>query len=264
MRRRAAAFVVGAFATTIASSTVFADEDERPDATPYRPTVTTPAALSAPHWLEGEFGGLFTHDGGADDSTRRASVPYALKYAFSEDWGVRVQGEGLVHVRSDGFRETGFGDTQIVVKRRFAVNDAQAFGLEAGALYPTARPALQAGSGKPDYSINGIYSVDVAGFHADANVIETRLGARDDGTSRWQTLAALAVSHPLTDRWQIAGEFAATRQPGASTQAQFLGALSYSLRRDIVLDAGAIRGLNHASSSWQAFAGMTIVLGKLD
>jgi hypothetical protein len=262
--RRGLAAVVGIVAGIASTSTAFADDEERPDATPYRPTVTTPAALSAPHWLEGEFGGLFVHDAGADDPTRRTSVPYALKYAFSEDWGVRVQGEGLVHVRADGFHQTGFGDTQIIVKRRFAIDDAQAFGLEVGALYPTARPALQSGSGKPDYSVNGIYSADALGFHADANVIGTRLGAREEGTSRWQTLGALAVSHPLMDRWQIAGEFAATRQSGASTQTQFLGALSYSLRRDIVLDAGAIRGLNHATPAWQAFAGMTVVLGKLD
>ena len=255
-----AVFIVG----LAGSSHALADGDERPDVTPYRPTVTTPAALSAPGWLEGEFGGQFLHDGGADDATRRASLPYALKYAFSEDWGVRVQGEGLVHVKSDGVRETGIGDTQLVVKRRFAVNESSAFGLEAGALFPTARPALQSGSGKTDYSLNGIYSVDLAGWHADANLIGTRLGARDDGVSRWQKLGALAVSHPLTDRWQLAGEFAATRQSGSPTQAQFLGAVSYSLRHDIVLDAGAVRGLNRASPSWQGFAGMTILLGRVD
>jgi hypothetical protein len=261
---RGAPWSVGGMLLVVFSHAALAADEERPDATPYRPTVSTPAALSAPHWLEGEIGGLYVHDRSADDPTRRSSVPYSLKYAFSDDWGVRVQGEGLVHVKADDARETGFGDTQIVLKRRFAWNDTSAFGLEAGAGFPTARPALQAGSGKPDYSLNGIYSVDLAGFHADANLVGTRLGGHEEGVSRWQKLGALAVSHPLTDRWQLAGELSALRQIGAATQAQVLGAVSYALRRDIVLDAGAARGLNHASPSWQGFAGMTIVLEKVD
>jgi hypothetical protein len=257
--------VVAAVAVTFASVDVaFGDDDARPDATPYRPTVTTPAQLSAPHWLEGEFGGQWAHQRADDGPTSRGSIPYTLKYAFTEDWGVRVGGEALVRTSGDGERETGFGDTGIVAKRRFAIDDASAFGLEAGVLFPTARRALQLGSGKPDYSVNGIYSVDVAGWHSDVNVIETRAGGVDEGVSRWQTTAAVAASHPLVEHWQIAGEFAGTRQTGAAGTAQFLAALSWSPRGDVVFDFGGIRGLNHATPSWQAFVGVTVVIGRLD
>jgi len=257
--------VVAVVAVTFANvGVVFADDDARPDATPYRPTVTTPAALSAPHWLEGEFGGMLTHQRTPDDSTSRSSLPYTIKYAFTEDWGVRVGGEALVHTGGDGERETGFGDTNIVAKRRFAIDDASAFGVEAGVLFPTARPALQLGSGKPDYSLNGIYSVDVAGWHSDVNVIETRTGGRDEGESRWQTTVAASASHPLTRQWGLAGEFAGTRQPGVASTAQFLAVLSWSPRGDVVFDFGGIRGLNRATPSWQAFVGVTAVIGRLD
>lgn len=243
-----------------------AGEVERPDAVPYRPTVSTPAALSSPGWLEGEFGGLLLRDRAGDaPGDRRASAPYTLKYAFTEDWGVRVGGEAFVHLRSDdGSRDAGFGDTAIVAKRRFAIDPASAWGLELGAAFATARPALQIGSGKTDWSLNGIYSADLGAWHADANLLNTRLGARAAGQSRLQTLGALAVSRPVSDQWTAEAEWSGTRQRGASGTAQFLGALSRELRRDLVIDFGAARGLNHASPSWQAFAGVTVVIGRLD
>jgi hypothetical protein len=243
-----------------------AADEEKPEATPYRPTVSTPATLSAPGWLEGEFGGLDIDDRDhASGTPRRASIPYTFKYAFSEDWGIRVGGEAWVRAhRDDGSPENGIGDTSLVAKRRFAVDEASAFGLEIGLLAPTARRALQLGSGKPDWSANGIYSVDFAGWHADVNALETRMGAHDTGSSRWQSLAAAALSHPLGPRWTMAGEISATAQRGQAGAAQVLGAASYALHRDCVLDIGAARGLNRASPTWQTFTGVTVVIDKLD
>jgi hypothetical protein len=220
--------------------------------------------LSAPHWLEAEVGGVIADGGAAGETPRRASIPYSLKYAFSEDWGIRASGEALVRAHGDGPTENGFGDTSLIVKRRFAVDDASALGLEAGALAPTARRSLRSGSGKTDYAVDGIYSADALGWHTDVNVLGTRFGARDAGASRWQTLGALALSHPLTERWQIAAEASGTRQHGQSATAQVLGALSYALRRDLVLDFGAAHGLNHATPTWQWFAGFTTLLGRVD
>src|SRR5690349_17980857 len=67
--------------------------DDQPSVTPYRPSVSTPAALSAPGWLEIEGGALFARGTG---DTRRDSLPYTLKLAFSPDWGVRLGGEAWV------------------------------------------------------------------------------------------------------------------------------------------------------------------------
>ena len=240
--------------------------EERPEATPYRPTVSTPATLSSPGWLEGEVGGLDVYDrDGQSVAPHRSSIPYTLKYAFTEDWGLRVGGEALVAARADdGARHVGFGDTSLIAKRRFAIDDDSAVGLEVGSLFPTARRALRLGSGKPDWSANGIYSVDFSGWHADANLVETRMGARQEGATRWQGLGAVALSHPLGDRWTGEGEVSGTHQRGDAGTAQILGAVAYALRRDCVLDVGAARGLNHASPTWQVFAGVTLVLGRLD
>ncbi|MEO8936299.1 MAG: transporter [Burkholderiaceae bacterium] len=243
-----------------------AGDDDRPDAVPYRPTVSTPAALSAPGWLEGEFGGLYLRHRHADDGPeRRSSLPYTIKFAFTEDWGIRVGGEAIVHAAVvDGSHETGFGDTAIVAKRRFEIDKASAFGLEAGVTIPTAKPALASGSGKPDWSINGIYSADLpGGWHADVNLLDTRSGSRQGDQSRWQTLGAIAMSRPLDDRWTAAAEISGTHQHDANGTAQVLGALSCAIRRDIVIDFGTAHGLNRATPTWQAFAGVTVLLGKV-
>lgn len=254
---------VACVACVLAAPLAFADE-ERPEATPYRPTVSTPAQLSAPGWLEGEFGGLQTRDDRAG-LDRRTSVPYTFKYAFSEDWGVRVDGEAYVHEHdAQGMRETGFGDTSLVAKRRFAVDPVSTFGLEAGVLIPTGRRGLGTGSGKPDCTVNSIYSSDLGEWHTDVNLVGTRLGAHDAGTSRYQQLGAIAVSHPVYGRLSAAGEVSGTRQHGAASTAQALAALSYAVRRDIVLDIGAAHGLNHASATWHAFSGVTVVIGRVD
>ena len=77
----AAGLVAGLFGSLPALA---AGSEGTPSVTPYRPSVSTPAALSAPGWLEVEVGALRAR--GSEDS-RRDSLPYSLKLAFSEDWG---------------------------------------------------------------------------------------------------------------------------------------------------------------------------------
>ncbi len=257
----AAIVVAGSFLAGVAA----AADDDRPAATPYRPTVSTPATLSAPGWLEAEIGTSFVRELHVDDGeVRRAGVPYALKLAFTDDWGVRIAGEALAHdAAADGQRLTGGGDTGLVAKRRFAIDGASAFGIEAGVLYATARHGLDIGSGRTDWSLNGIYSADFGAWHADVNVVNTRLGARQAARSRLQTLGAIALSHPLADELTLEGEIAGARQRGAAGTAQVLGALAWAIRRDFVVDVGAARGLNRASPTWQAFAGFTVVVGRV-
>jgi len=144
---------------------------DEPGVTPYRPTVSTPASLSEPGWLELELGGQRTRGG---DSARRDSTPYTLKYAFTPDWGVRVGGDAWIReLSTDGFRVSGFGDTAVIGKRRFARSETSAFGLEGGVNFPTAKDGL--GSGKADYLLNGIHSADWGVFHTDINLGMTLL-----------------------------------------------------------------------------------------
>src|SRR3954469_5958783 len=85
-----------------------AADDDGPSTTPYRPSVSTPAALSAPGWLEIEAG--WQHDD-AGGGVRRDAIPLTFKLALSEDWGVRLGNEAWVKQRTDTAKKSGFGDT---------------------------------------------------------------------------------------------------------------------------------------------------------
>lgn len=239
---------------------VAAAEDGAPAVTPYRPSVSTPAALSAPGWLEVETGLQST---GAVDPARRESLPYTLKLAFTPDWGIRIGGDALVRQRSaDGSSLRGGGDTTIVLKRRLAVNDASAFGLELGVKLPTARNGL--GTGHNDAGLNGIYSADFAGkWHADLNLNVNRLGGVDPGVGRWQKGWAAALSRNLTERWGIVGELSGTHQAGNGSTSQALVAASCSVSPAITLDLGVSKGLTAASGAWSVFSGVTFLAARL-
>jgi hypothetical protein len=238
-----------------------APDPNDPAVVPYRPSVSTPAQLSAPGWLELEAGGLrASGPGGA----ARTTLPYTLKLAFTPDWGVRVGGDAWVRqVAGDGTPAAhGGGDTTVVLKRRFAVSDATAWGLELGEKFPTAGPTL--GSGHADTTVNGIFSSDFApGWHTDLNLNETRLGAPAGRPRAWQTGWAAAFSRALGDTVGATGELSGTRQAGAPGTVQLLLAASWNASNAAVFDGGYARGLNDASPRNQWFAGMTLRLGRL-
>ena len=235
--------------------------DEEPTTTPYRPSVSTPAALSAPGWLEIEGG--WQHDHG-EAGVRRDSIPLTFKLAFSEDWGIRLGNEAWVRRSSDDGKASGIGDTSFVLKRRFEVDDAQALGLEAGVVMPTGHHGVGFGSGKADYGINAIYSADFGGaWHTDVNLLATRLGQTDPGASRTLWLFAASLSRQLDDRWGVVGEFAATRQQGAEDSRQLLVAASYNVSKRLTLDAGAARSLRSGTPTWSAFTGLTWLATRL-
>ena len=250
----AAMLLAGLLAPAIAA----ADDDE-PSAVPYRPSVSTPAALSTPGWIEIEAGLLHEHDG---SPASRDSVPATIKLAFSPDWGVRVGADAWVRQRDDaGHRTSGIGDTAAVVKRRFAVDDANAFGLEAAVVLPTARRGL--GEGQAAYGVNGIYSGDFGRWHTDINVVATRSGDVDAGTSRLQWLGAASLSTAIDERWGVVGELSGTNQQGVDATRQLLVAASYNVSKRLVLDAGAARSLRSGTPVWSAFTGFTWLAGRV-
>ncbi len=231
-----------------------------PTVTPYRPTVSTPAALSAPGWLEVEVGGQVLSVGSS--TSRRDSVPYSLKLAFSDDWGIRIGGELLVDVAGTEARHLGaIGDTSFVLKRRVALTQTSAVGLEIGATSPTAPADMHSGSGRTDYGITGIYSADLnQSLHVDINVGAVRLGKAEDHGSPTEAVWAFAVSRSIGTRWGIAGELSGSQQTGADSSRLALLAATYSPGRRATLDLGVARGLATPATGWSIFAGGTFLL----
>lgn len=229
--------------------------DETPAVTPYRPSVSTPAALSAPGWLEFEGGGL--RDRGSAGA-RRDSLPCTLKLAVTADWGIRLSGDAWVR-QTDGSapRLAGVGDSAVVLKRRFAIDDSSAFGLEAGTTLATGRHGI--GSEHTDRTLNTIYSADLGDYHTDLNLWGTRVGDVDPGVSHRQWGWAASLSRALSERWGVVGEFSGTRQRGTETTAQVLMAASYNVSKSLTLDAGFARSMRSGVPDRQLFAGFTVL-----
>lgn len=251
------------FSASIALS-VSASAAEVNDApiTPYRPSVSNSAQLPVTGQLEMELGALSART----DDTRRHSLPYLLKLAWSPEWGILLGGEA--HVIADSLTDTGVrqrdrgvGDTSLTLKRAFLIDEDTAFGLELGGKIPTASQAI--GSGKSDVTLNSIFSKDIGTFHLDANLNVTRLGFAEDNTSRWQTGLSSSLSASLNEQWELTAEWAGARRPGTKAQGQILAALSYSPNKRMTLDVGVIKGLTSSSPDWSVFTGIVFPIAKL-
>jgi len=242
-------------------SVALADEAAAPadtDAiTPYRPSVSSPAQLPVPGQLEAELGGLRARS----DDARRTSLPYALKLAFSKEWGVVIGGEAHVWAHDDSGRAQGLGDTTLVLKHAWLVDDATAFGMELGVKTPTANDGI--GSGHSDYTLNTIFSRDIGPVHMDANLNATRLGVADDGTGRTQFGASASFSGALSDHWGLTGELSGTRRSGAASGTQLLTALTYSPSKRLTFDMGVARAFRPTPATTQVFAGVVFPIAKL-
>jgi hypothetical protein len=233
--------------------------DAEPSVTPYRPTVSNPADLSAPGWLEGEFGGLHASN---EDHSRDDSVPWLLKYAFDENYGVLIGGNAYASSRVPGVADrSGFGDTSIEWKQRFPVADKTAFGIEAGVVLPTAAHDL--GVGKPEWLVNGIFSSDLGALHLDMNLGAARFAEHPVAASAWQMAWAAALSASFGEKFGAAFELSGTHQSGVPTQSQALVAFNYNVSNRLVLDAGAAYGLARDAHDRSLFAGATVLIGRL-
>lgn len=248
------------YSILIISSSVAKAEDATPTATPYRPTVSNPATLSEPGWLEMELGWQTTK-GGSDKW--RSSLPFLAKLAFTEDWGILIGNELAVRRTDfDDVKYDGIGDTTFIVKHRISTGTKGTdWGVEAGYKLPTAQDTI--GSGKGDFIINGIYSTDFSDNHLDLNLGATHLGAINEGDGRLQYNWAASVSHNLNEKWGVFGELSGVYQQNVSAQSQFMTGASYNFSNRIVFDGGATIGLATASQDWSIFTGVTVLLGNL-
>lgn len=109
---------------SIFSASTFAQDE--PGVSPYRPSVSAPAQLPLAGQQEFELGILSNKT----DNAKRDSLPYLFKLAFNKEWGILIGGESYVANRDEFARkEKGVGDTSVVLKRAFILDDDTAMGL---------------------------------------------------------------------------------------------------------------------------------------
>ena len=115
---------------------------EEPAASPYRPTVSNPAALSEPGWIELEFGLQRVHGG---ENKRRDGLPFLVKYAFDPNWGILLGGD--LHARATPYDQSaisGYGDTTLTLKHHHALSDDLALGIGRGSSRLPLKPVWAA------------------------------------------------------------------------------------------------------------------------
>jgi len=223
--------------------------------TPYRPTVSNPAELSALRHLEVEFGAQSSQTG---MEVERNSLPFTLKYPFADQWGLLVGGEAWIKSRNPDETIYGFGNTSVLLKHYYPISQTLAVGFEAGTILPTARNAL--GQGRTDYLANLIVSQDISDLRIDVNAGVTRRGFQEEDLDRYRYNWAIAPSKMITERWGIAGEFSGTLAKQQKPTSQFLVSLNYLMTPQLMLDFGGAVGLTTLSDNYNVFAGFSYLI----
>ncbi len=233
------------------------DTGEVPEANPARPTVATPATLTPVGYLQFENGVIYAT--GAPDFSSRFGINQVTKLTVHPRLQFLVASEPVVHSGFDGQKEFNPGDV-------FA--GFQAVLLPGHEKRPTVSISLiehvYAGSapdidiGNPKHGLLLLISDDLAGFHFDWNGMFNE--ETQDRVGRAQFGQTISISHPLK-KFTIAAELWHFTQPFQQGNAVGnLWAISYPVRRNLVVDAGFNRGLTSTSTQWEGFAGFTYLL----
>jgi hypothetical protein len=236
-----------------ASTLSLAAENEGDSVTPYRPTLSNPAELSAPGKLEIEAGILKTRAA----SERQQTLPYTAKLAIDQQWGVMIGGDALIRNSNSAEQKSGQGDTNFTLKRYFAGSEKASigYGLEAGFKAPTARKGL--GSGQADWTLNSIISLDLSDtWRLDSNLGVTKLGRHSIDEGGHSTLFATALSKSIGP-WTPAIEWAEIRQQGVNSKRQGLIAVTYLVTRRLAVDFGVARSHQGELASNALFMGFS-------
>jgi hypothetical protein len=233
---------------------------EEPEANPGRPTVSTPATLTPPWYLQLETG--LTAANHSPEFSSRFAPNEVLKFSVHPRLEFLASTEPVVHYRAAGQSANGVAEVFLGAQAVVSPGEGAKPTLAVSyfhRVYDGGVPEFDFGS--PANSALLLASADVKGFHYDANAMFNELVA---GTvRRAQFGQSLTISHPLTHKFTLSGEIWHFTQPFLRGNAVGnLWAVSYAARKTLVLDAGFNHGLTDTSTRWEAFVGFTYLLPR--
>jgi hypothetical protein len=244
------------FGVSVAAQTI---PDPTPEANPARPTVSTPATLTPVGYIQFETGML-----GATTSPEfgtRIGINQVTKLTVMPRLELLVQTEPYVHSSNDKGANQQIHPGEVFLGAQAVILPAEGMRPTIAVsyirrLYESPAPELDLGTFRQSGTI--LLSSDVAGFHYDANFIiteETEFGVR-----RAQLAQTLSISHPLK-KFIISGEIWHFTQPYFNSNAVGnLWAVSYPVKRNLVVDVGFDHGFTSTSTHWQEFIGFTYLM----
>jgi hypothetical protein len=233
---------------------------ETPEANPGRPTVATPATLTPVGYLQFENGGVYAVS--SSEFRKQFGINQVTKLTVAPQLQLLVSSEPYTHTNGP-IGEILPADLPGDVDAGFQVVLLPGKGLKPTVSLSYFR-VLYSGSA-PDTDIGSfqrgailLYSEDFGRFHIDTNgFFSEQIG---NGIRRAQFGETLSISHPLGP-FSVAGELWHFTQP--LTQGNAVGnlwALSYAVRKNLVVDVGVDHGLTSSSTQWEGLAGFTYLL----
>lgn len=241
------------------------DKPDLPTVNPYRPTVTDPASLTSPGYLEMEIGGSAQRGG---DQTRRAfSTPIVLKLTNSSkrlEYHVFLGGYQSL-TGTDGTHLTGHGDITPGLQYLIVQQSPHTPDIAARIEYkiPAANQGL--GTGKTDYDLLLLASKDYSKtLHGDFNLGVYQLGRMSGQGYATQYQASGVLNTKLTKTLTLQDElYGYSGSSEAGTIISTLHAVGYQPSRVLAFDAGIDIGLSHAAPHYTLLFGSTFFVGKL-
>lgn len=228
-----------------------------PDANPARPTVSTPATLTPVGYLQFENGVLIAKT--SPEFSTRLGINQVTKLTVHRRLELILQIEPVV--RSLSASRTSLHEGEVFAGAQLVLLSGRGKRPTVSAsyirrLHASVAPEIDIGTFEQSGLI--LVSGDLLGFHFDANGIVTQ--QREDRVRRAQFGQTLSISHPL-GKFTISGEIWRFSQPFLQSNAVgTLGAVSYPIRKNLVIDAAFNRGLTNTSTQWEVFVGFTYLL----
>jgi hypothetical protein len=236
------------------------ESPEQAEANPGRPTVSTPATLTPTGYLQFETGVIgATH---SPEFTSRTALNETIKLSVMPRLEFIASAEPYVRSRAD--RGSANGVAEVFLGAQAVINPGEGAKPTVAAsyfhrAYDGGAPELDFGS--PVNSFLLLASADVRGFHYDANAMFNEL--IEGSVRRGQFGQSFTLSHPVCRKVTLSGEIWHFTQPFLRGHAVGnLWAVSYAVRKTLVLDAGFNRGLTGTSTRWEIFAGFTYLLPR--
>jgi hypothetical protein len=242
------------FALCVTAQTV---PDPIPEANPARPTVSTPATLTPVGFVQFESGSLGATKSPEFDT--RIGINQVTKLTVLPRLEFFVQTEPYIRSTLGQDKEVHPGEVFVGAQAVLMPGDDARPTVSVSyirRLYESPAPELDLGTFRESGAI--LMSQDVWGFHYDCNLILT--GQTQSGVRRAQFNQTLSISHPLK-KFTLSGELWHFTQPFMRAYAiGNLWAISYPVRKNLVVDAGFDHGLTTTSTRWEEFIGFTYLL----
>ena len=233
-------------------------DDDGPEANPARPTIATPATLIPVGYLQFETGALYART--SPELSSQFSLNEVAKLTVHPRLELLTSWEPVAHSHTAGGVSNDKGDFLLGVQTVLSPGEGTRPTIAASyfeRVYAGAAPDLDIGG--PHRSFLLLASADVKGFHYDLNGFVNQVDGV--GVRRAQFGQTISVSHPLGQKFSVGGELWHFSQP--FLRANAIGNLwnvAYSARKNLVFDAGFIRGVTSTSTHWQVVAGFTYLL----